>query len=246
VLDALTAAGDTLRLRGIAGYEGLIATDSPATTEVAVAAFLDQMVEAVELCRGKKAFRPAANGNDETIVTAGGSAFFDMVAARLAGLKSDGKTRIVIRSGCYLTHDHGIYADDFPGLQRRLGADLAGRLGQLEPALFLWAMVQSQPEPGLALLTLGKRDAGHDAGLPRPVSLHRAEGGEATPLDDAWRIEKMNDQHAYLHMPADLAPEIGDLVCLGISHPCTTFDKWRQIAVVDDGWTVTDIVQTFF
>ncbi len=33
---------------------------------------------------------------------------------------------------------------------------------------------------------------------------------------------------------------------LGISHPCTTFDKWRVIPVVNDEERVTDLVHCFF
>jgi D-serine dehydratase len=246
VLDTLARAGDHLRLRGIAGYEGLIAGETPAATEQAVAGFLDLLAATVELCQQRGVFRPAADGEDEIIVTAGGSTFFDVVAQRLSPLVRKGEIRIVIRSGCYLTHDHGSYASDFPRLQQRIGPELAQRLGRLEPALYLWSIVQSQPEPGLALLTLGKRDAGHDAGLPQPVLQRSASTGEITRLTADWRIDKMNDQHAYLSLPEGAPVEVGDLICLGISHPCTTFDKWREIFIVDDDWTVIDVLHTFF
>ncbi|HVI91167.1 MAG TPA: alanine racemase [Dongiaceae bacterium] len=245
VLDALAAAPQ-LQLCGIAGYEGLIKAEDDAASERAVLVFLDRLIEAVDLCRRRHAFRSAEQSGAELIVSAGGSTYFDLVAQRLFPLQQRGAFRIVIRSGCYLTHDHGIYAEDFPGLQRRIGPQLADRLGRMEPALFLWCMVQSQPEPGLALLTLGKRDAGHDAGLPKPVMLRPAAGGVSRQLDGRWRIDRMNDQHAYLHFPDDAAVAVGDLLCLGISHPCTTFDKWRDIFVVDDDWTVTDCIPTYF
>jgi D-serine dehydratase len=246
VLSTLEQHGDVLRLRGVAGYEGLIEGKNTTETERSVAAFLDLLVSAVELCESARAFKPDAGGQGEIIVTAGGSTFFDMVAQRLAASTISSAVRIVIRSGCYLTHDHGIYARDFPSLQRRLGTALAERLGQLQPALYLWSMVQSQPEPGRALLTLGKRDAGHDAGLPQPVFLKSAQAPDLQKLTDDWRVDRMNDQHAYLHIPPGNAVAVGDLVCLGISHPCTTFDKWREIFVVDDDWTVIDVIHTFF
>lgn len=246
VLDALEQCGDALHLRGIAGYEGLIEGKNPAETERSVAAFLDLLVSAVGLCQYARAFKPDAHGSNDIIVTAGGSAFFDMVAQRLTGSMTSSAVRIVIRSGCYLTHDHGIYAHNFPSLQHRLGVTLAAQLGPLEPALHLWSMVQSRPEPGRALLTLGKRDAGHDAGLPQPVLLKPAGSRDLLPLTVDWRIDKMNDQHAYLQIPEGETVAVGDLVCLGISHPCTTFDKWREIFVVDDDWTVVDVLHTFF
>ncbi|HEX9447546.1 MAG TPA: alanine racemase [Dongiaceae bacterium] len=246
VLQAVVDAKDCLRLRGIAGYEGLIQGKDMAETERDIAAFLDLLIAAVDLCRQQSVVVADAGDTDDFIVTAGGSSFFDIVAQRLAMKTPPGAVRIVIRSGCYLTHDHGIYANDFPALQHRLGADLAQRLGRLEPALHLWSMVQSQPEPGRALLTLGKRDAGHDAGLPQPVFHKPAGSGDLISLDANWRIDKMNDQHAYLRIPDGRSVQVGDLICLGISHPCTTFDKWRDIFVVDDDWTVVDVIHTFF
>ena len=39
---------------------------------------------------------------------------------------------------------------------------------------------------------------------------------------------------------------VGDLVGLGISHPCTTFDKWQVVYVVDDDYAIVDAVKTFF
>lgn len=246
VLDALSAAAQQLQLCGIAGYEGLIKAEDDASSERAVLSLLDRLIEAVDLCSRRDAFRIARQSGSDIVISAGGSTYFDLVAQRLFPLQQRDAFRVVIRSGCYLTHDHGIYAADFPGLQRRIGPELAARLGHLEPALFLWCMVQSQPEPGLALLTLGKRDAGHDAGLPRPVMLQPVSGDAPRRLDGRWRIDRMNDQHAYLCFPEDAALNVGDLLCLGISHPCTTFDKWRHIFVVDDDWTVRDCIPTYF
>ena len=56
----------------------------------------------------------------------------------------------------------------------------------------------------------------------------------------------MNDQHAYLRIPEDADLEVGDLVGSGISHPCTTFDKWRLLLTVDDGYRITGAIRTFF
>ena len=59
-------------------------------------------------------------------------------------------------------------------------------------------------------------------------------------------MTRLDDQHAYVSLPpgTDLAP--GDLLCMGVSHPCMTFDKWRVIPVTDDDYRVTDVVYTFF
>ena len=128
----------------------------------------------------------------------------------------------------------------------RSGAAWQARPG-LKPALEVWARVQSRPEPGLALLTMGKRDASFDLDLP--VVQWQFRGGRdelprAAPVD--WKISAMNDQHAYLRIPADADLAVGDLVGCGISHPCTTFDKWRMLFTVDDGYRVTGAIRTFF
>ena len=65
---------------------------------------------------------------------------------------------------------------------------------------------------------------------------------------DSWRITGLNDQHAYLRWDGapPLALQVGDRVALGISHPCTTFDKWSLLMVVDEENRVVDAVKTFF
>ena len=116
----------------------------------------------------------------------------------------------------------------------------------LRPALQLWACVQSRPEPGRAIVGLGKRDAAFDAGLPLPVLRYRS--GEAAPRDVPahWRLGAMMDQHAFLELADDDDLQVGDLLCFDISHPCLTFDKWRHLLRVDDAWRVTGAVRTFF
>jgi D-serine deaminase-like pyridoxal phosphate-dependent protein len=145
---------------------------------------------------------------------------------------------VVLRSGAYVTHDHGIYARLTPAAQ----PDGTGPV--LVPALELWARVLSAPEPGLAILGAGRRDAPFDQGFPVPLRIRRADGqaGDAAGM----RVTALDDQHAYLQVPAACALHPGDLVCLGISHPCTAFDKWQLIPVVDEDYRITDVVRTFF
>jgi D-serine dehydratase len=78
---------------------------------------------------------------------------------------------------------------------------------------------------------------------------HRPGAGSAPkPLPEGCEIVKMNDQHAYLRWPesAALELEVGDLIGCGISHPCTTFDKWPLLLVVDDQYNVQHAINTFF
>ena len=67
------------------------------------------------------------------------------------------------------------------------------------------------------------------------------------PAPAGWAVTKLNDQHAYLKLDADGGGlRVGDRVCLGISHPCTTFDKWRWMPVVDEDYGVVDAIVTCF
>jgi D-serine deaminase-like pyridoxal phosphate-dependent protein len=218
-------ASDALELAGVEAYEGILHGDDEKAVLHEVDAFLDRvqrLVEAVALAR------------DEVVVTAGGSAYFDRVAERL---RSAPGTRLVLRSGCYVTHDSGFYEHLSP-----LGARSDGT-ERLRAAFEAWGAVVSRPEPGLALLLLGKRDVAHDIDLPMPFAV--AHDGVMRSAG-AMTVTDLNDQHAYLRLPPDDPLAVGDLVGCGISHPCTAFDKWRLIPVVDDDHTVVDAVHTFF
>jgi D-serine deaminase-like pyridoxal phosphate-dependent protein len=232
-LAARVRASDRLRLAGVSGYEGVICHDrSPACLE-RVGAFLDRLRGLAE--------RVLADGPAETgepfVVSAGGSVFFDLVAERLGPLRADG-VRIVLRSGCYLTHDHGTYERTSP-MPASLGE------GGFHPALELWSAVLSRPEPGLALLGFGKRDAPHDLELPIPTVV-RGSDRTTDVSEGALRVRQLNDQHAYVEVADGFVLEVGDVVGSGISHPCTAFDKWRVLPVLDGDDRVVDAVATVF
>lgn len=181
----------------------------------------------------------------ELIVSAGGSVLFDLVAERLGGpWPTAAPVRTVVRSGCYLTHDSGFYAARSP-------LDGAAAPGQerLLPALELWGAVLSRPEPGLAVVGFGKRDAAYDLALPTPERIRR-RGDDGRPLlqtlePGALIVTALNDQHALVAVgEQELA--VGDWIGCGISHPCTAFDKWRVVPVVEDDGTVVEAVETRF
>jgi D-serine dehydratase len=237
------AGAPGLRLAGFEGYEGLLVSDDRAADLGAVSAFVAQLVALVAGADDEGLFDGA-----EILVSAGGSAYFDLVARglqRLGGLTR--KVTAVLRSGCYLTSDHGSYLRLLGELNQR--EELPTGDG-LRPALEVWSVVQSRPEPDLAILTMGKRDASYDVDLPIPLYTHRPGPGLPAALPRGCTIFKMNDQHAYLRLPPDdplcdtLA--VGDLVGCGISHPCTTFDKWPLLLAVDDDYAVRHAVNTFF
>jgi D-serine dehydratase len=223
------------RLAGIECYEGLWATGRSADDEALAQGLLQRVADLAQACDREQLF-----DGDEVLVSAGGSAIFDLVAPRLQPVLSK-PVRGLLRSGCYVTHDHGSYKRYLAVMDQRLGCGHG-----LQAALQVWAMVQSVPEPGLAILTAGKRDVSYDIEMPIPVNwLQRGhELPMAAPAD--WRISAMNDQHAYLRLGDGPAPQVGDLVGLGISHPCTTFDKWRWMAVVDQHYDVVDAIVTMF
>jgi D-serine dehydratase len=226
-----------VRLVGVECYEGLGVSGDSATDRAAVDALMNRVERVARACDAGQLFE-----SDEVIVSAGGSALFDLVAARMQPSLSR-PVRGILRSGCYVTHDHGHY--------KRLVHQVAQRCGcadELQPALEVWTTVQSTPEAGLALLTGGRRDLSFDVELPRPLWLARAGQLHALPDDGRWRIKGLNDQHAHLRFDdvSALSPRVGDLVALGISHPCTTFDKWHWMPVVDDQYRVVDAVTMHF
>ena len=225
------AATGTLTVAGVAGYEGTIGGTGARALD-RVASFCRRLANlAATLLASTGA------GGGEFIVTAGGSVYFDVVTRELTANGTAGMT-VVLRSGGYLFHDHGLYQAATPAARGVAGAPV------FRPALELWAQVLSRPEPGLALLGAGRRDAGFDAGLPVPLRARRRDGA-AADLTGA-EVTGLNDQHAYLRLDPSTALAPGDLVCLGISHPCTTLDKWRVIPVLDEQARVIDAVHTFF
>jgi D-serine deaminase-like pyridoxal phosphate-dependent protein len=86
---------------------------------------------------------------------------------------------------------------------------------------------------------------GFDKGLPVPLRVRRADGSRES-AGAGWALTELNDQHAFLRVDPGAALAPGDVVALGISHPCTTLDKWRVLVVVNDDETVIDMVHAFF
>jgi D-serine dehydratase len=231
-----------LVLAGFEGYEGLLVSDDRDADLRAVSSFVARLCALVREADDEGLF-----GMREILVTAGGSSYFDLVARGFQELHGLSLPLVsVLRSGCYLTSDHGMYQRHIEALDAREGIQPDKGL---RPALEIWSVVQSRPEPGLAILTMGKRDASHDAGLPVPLWHHRPGPGTAHALPEGCEIVKMNDQHAYLRLPEGPVRDmltVGDLVGCGISHPCTTFDRWPLLLAVDDDYAVESALNTFF
>ncbi len=228
-----------LLLAGIECYEGALATCDHEHDQAAVADLMQRVQKLATECEQEDLFECP-----EVLLTAGGSAIFDLVAAQLQPQLSR-PARGILRSGCYLTHDHVQYRKMLSCVGERLKLKET-----LRPALEVVSSVQSCPEPGLALLTMGKRDVSYDMDLPVPI-WHAAVGDTRVNSAPAhWEIKALNDQHAYLHFnpqsPKLEHPFVGQIVGCGISHPCTTFDKWRWMPIVNDQYAVTSGISINF
>ncbi|MFE3409228.1 amino acid deaminase [Streptomyces mirabilis] len=228
VADAV-AATRTLRLVGVAGYEGEV----PGADPERVHAWLRRLTAlAVDFDKAGR-----FEGLAEIVVSAGGSAWFDAVADVFSELPDLSLPVLkLLRSGAYVSHDDGHY-------RRLTPFTRVPEEGALHPAFRLWAQVVSRPSPEQAFVNAGKRDAAYDLDLPE-AQVVRRDGAErpATGLT----VTALSDQHAWLSTDPEADVEVGDWVGLGLSHPCTSFDKWQLIPLVEADGTVVDYVRTFF
>jgi len=238
VAEAVHAASAQLALAGVEGFEGLVQASEANTHEAEVREFLAFLVAAARAIDGRDLF-----DRRDILLSAGGSAYFDLVIDELRPASLSRPHHVVLRSGCYLIHDRGKYEQLLADLHQRAHRDEP----VLEAALEVWAQVLSAPEPGLIILSAGRRDFGHDAGNPVAVT-HVARGSQArrSLRDAGWEMIGLSDQHAHMAVPPGHGVKVGDLVALGPSHPCTTLDKWRTIYLVDDDYYVTEAAETCF
>ncbi|MFD9335871.1 alanine racemase [Streptomyces sp. NPDC060028] len=232
VADAVARAAATLRLVGIAGYEAEVPGADPDN----VHAYLRRMTGLVVEFDKAGRFSPAL---EEIVVSAGGSAWFDAVADVFGELPELSRPTLrLLRSGAYVSHDHGWYT-------RLTPFNRVPEEGGLRPAFRLWTQVVSRPSPTQAFVNAGKRDIAYDLGLPEAELVRDALTGAERPATGI-RVTKLSDQHAWLETDSAEDVNVGDWVALGMSHPCTIFEKWPLIPVVEADGTVTDYVRTFF
>jgi D-serine deaminase-like pyridoxal phosphate-dependent protein len=231
VADAV-AGVETLRLVGVAGYEGEV----PDATPERVGAWLRRLVALAV------AFDEAGRfaGLEEIVVSAGGSAWFDAVAEVFDEIPElSAPVLKLLRSGAYVSHDAGHY-------RRLTPFNRVPEEGALEPAFRLWAQVVSRPSPEQAFANAGQRDAAYDLDLPTVEVVRDAGSGEVRDAGDGIAVTGLSDQHAWLRTQAGADVSVGDWVGLGLSHPCTSFDKWKLIPVVEADGTVVEYVRTYF
>ncbi|WP_395367531.1 alanine racemase [Streptomyces sp. YH02] len=231
VADAVAAA-PTLRLVGVAGYEGTM----PGADGDRVREWLRRLVGLAADFDEAGRFDPAIG---EIVVSAGGSEWFDAVADVFAEIPALSLPVLkLLRSGAYVSHDDGQYRERTP-------FNRVPEEGALEPAFRLWSQVVSRPTPEQAFTNAGKRDAAHDLHLPEAQVVRDARTGEIRPAD-GLTVTGLSDQHAWVATEEGADLEVGDWLGMGLSHPCTIFDKWQLIPLVEADGTVVDYIRTFF
>jgi D-serine dehydratase len=233
LLHALDRHKSALALRGVEVYEGVLKEEDEIRTFLRRAC--DLTVKLAE--EGRFVGKP--------ILTGAGSAWFDVVAEEFTAASATVNAEIVLRPGCYLTHDAGNYRQ--AQLRMEKTNPIACKLQPgLETALHVWAYVQSIPEPQKAIVGLGRRDAAFDSGLPIPALHYRPGNAAPTPAPAHWEVSKLMDQHGFLAIAAGDDVRVGDMIGFDICHPCLTFDKWRVLPIVDSEYNVVDAAETYF
>ncbi|MEY4400815.1 MAG: hypothetical protein RL072_680 [Actinomycetota bacterium] len=226
-----------LRLAGVSGFEGIISANESQSAEERVDEFLSGLRRLADQVIAQRLI----DVTGELVISAGGSVFFERVVTQLYRANPAMKERIVVRSGCYISHDDGVIHELSP-----LGATPRDSGEIFQPALEVWGVVLSRPEPTRVILGIGKRDVSTDGLLPVAKKRRRRKSEPVELWTSLGRATRVDDQHTYLDVADSDDIAVGDLVGLGISHPCTTFDKWRAIPIVDDHYRVVEVARTFF
>ncbi len=203
------------------------------------AALMQRLADVAQACDRESLFEA-----DEVIVSAGGSGIFDLVAARMRLSAAAAGARPAALGLLRHARPRPLPAAAAAG-QRTLRL----RANGLRPALQLWTCVQSaarararrsSPRAGATV--------GFDMGLPQPIGFapagaRPARGGRCILAHHRAQRPACLPALRCRHRPR-LA--VGDRVVLGISHPCTTFDKWHWMPIVDAALNVVDAVTIHF
>ncbi len=234
LLDSLTQWHNSLLLCGVEIYEGVL------EDETSIRAFLRGAVDVTNEIAARRLFH-----RDPILLSGAGSAWYDVVAEIFTAANFQSPVEVVLRPGCYLTHDSGAYRKAQTRIEQN--NPIARRMqSELKQALKIWAYVQSVPETDKAIIGMGRRDAAFDSGLPVPAVHLRPGDASPRPAPTHWSVTRMMDQHAYLKIAPgdDIRP--GDMIAFDIAHPCLTFDKWRVLALINTQYDVIDLIQTYF
>jgi D-serine dehydratase len=238
-LISIISQSKSLQLCGLSFYEGVIHGNE---AQAKICQFIERVKKlAIDLVTLN------AFSNSDVIITGAGSAWYDVVAKQLMADAEHYsiKYQVIIRPGCYLIHDTGIYQTAQSQVLERsqLACDVTG---QLISSLELWAYVHSVPEPGLAIVGLGKRDVAFDAGLPTPEYVYSPGDKSPVKVDESWQVIDIMDQHCMIKIEQSSLLKPGDIVMFSSSHPCLTIDKWRRIGIINDHFVINKTIATCF
>ena len=234
VIEALSRWRSSIALSGVEVYEGVL------QDERYIRAFLRRAVDVTKVLKEEARFQ-----REPILLSGAGSAWYDVVAEVFSEASLGEAVEIVLRPGCYLTHDVGAYREAQARILEHNPKAREMHSG-LVPALHVWAYVQSIPEAGRAIVGMGKRDAAFDSGLPIPALHFRPGTASPAAAPAHWTVTKMMDQHAYLNIHPGDDLHVGDMIAFDICHPCLTFDKWRTLPILNAEYQMVDIAQTFF
>jgi D-serine dehydratase len=241
-ITTLSTQASRVSLAGIGAYEGTASRPN----EVELLAALDDLFARVAYAL--RSVRAAVGADRALILSMGGSSLFDYVIARCRPLLAeDENARLLLRSGSCFFGDHGIMRARLEAITKRalLDEDILESIKKsFQPALRLWSEVLSLNGSREAICGFGMRDVAHDQGLPVPLSVWR-EGRKLRDFNGEATVSKLNDQHAFVKI-CEFALEIGDVIELGIKHPCTTIDKHDAIYDVDRTGFVVRVFPTHF
>ena len=236
ILEAMLRTHGIVDPAGVATYEGAAATgtDEDGVIFQGLFALLGDAVQAM---------RDRLGPGTPIVVSAGGSAYVDLVVTALQPiLAADAALLPVLRCGAAYFSDDSLYLKAFEAMAARGTA--AGLSSGIRPTLSIYADIISRPEPTLAIAAFGMRDAPNDQGLPIVRALYR--GGLARDEARNPTVTKLNDHHAFLACRADDDLRVGDVVECGISHPCTALQRWRVVFGIDGSKRVVKVRRTEF
>ena len=240
VARAIAAQHPGFMLCGVEIYAGTIDELSMAESVPRIREVLAKAAHVARLCEQEGLFKTR-----EVIFCAGCSHYFDLApaAAEMVGMAD--RLRVIVRSGCYLYFDSRWYAERFLATFDRIKR-LKNRTPTPEASIEMWGYVLSLPETRLAICGIGRRETSFAFGLPVPLKWFRPGIHEQPhPLSTEYRVTALNDHHAFLELPSDSPLRCGDMICLGISVPTATFDRWQLIFLVDDSYQIVRALRNF-
>jgi len=219
-------SSDNLSFQGLEFYEGVIHGENE---EEAIRQFIDNTCDIfIQLCS------MSVFDTNNPIITGAGSAWYDLVIEAFQNITIN--SRKIIRPGCYVSHDKGIYQVAQDNVLKRIEKSNSFNVNiqsDLKSAIEVWAYAQSCPEKNLIIVNLGKRDVAFDTDLPSLERVYRNGQQIDVEVSSIKTIDIM-DQHLFLKVNDDCQIDVGDTLVFSTSHPCITFDKWRFIAICEN------------